>query len=492
MNKIAATLAFFSLTVSCSSGTYHDSHAGVQQTTAALTVADVTSLSLLDASTLQDGDLAYVDTLKSHFSLEPSAQALVSYVRITAFNRPGYEWLRYGTSPAWWSEANWWIDPVAGNDEAVGTSSSAPLQTNAEFGRRMYTREPAATDPTLITINYVNDVPDGDALTYVGGPNLAGTNINLIAQCATVVLASGTIDTALQRVPDSNQGNTITVPGISSWTPYIGKLIRLQGTPTTSAIIEADLGSGQALLSEQYVNGIEGPGFVVGQTIEVFQGTRLPDAEVDGPNVAVNFRTCLVQTIGTTRMNLSSNAVNGTMSFTQSEIRDTSGSYTYLNAYSANLNGSSVMGKVYVQTALSGVSASFINSWLFVEGGVWYDHWDSFGAWNTTINVGDGGVIRMHNDFHSGGLPAGKPQFYMYTNTDVYWAYRWYGQGNDPTSIGMQFQQLSSFLFSHVPTCNVGIPFQTSEWGIGFVNRTWADMPYGPDEHQIYVHADAE
>ncbi len=175
-------------------------------------VATVADLATVDASGLEDGDLAYVETLRSYFRLAlTSAATLAANVVVAVSN--GGRWLRTPERDlSWRLQAAWEIDPADGDDEATG-APGAPIASWAEFARRVNQLS------TNITVTILSNITEA----LVGTFTALVTGLTLTVVGTPTVLASGTVLAAAE--PSVNAEGTLTSAAIASWAAYVGRIV---------------------------------------------------------------------------------------------------------------------------------------------------------------------------------------------------------------------------------------------------------------------------
>ena len=247
-------------------------------------VADLAALAALPAATWNSGGYVYVTTLRSWFRLDPAGASVAApAVRVAASGKPGFLWFREALSPAWWNQLTWFITSaaLAGTDEGDGASAPNAISPQ-EYRRRHLARWLPGIETASVVINVVADLGDNDYIQVEWSVGLRGLPVNFTIQGAQTVVATGliTADTPINRA--TNTPNSITAG--FAWAAHVGRMIRLQGTTTTTAWVVKDLGANTARLSEESVAGVTGPGFATGQTVEVVTLTKVPGIHVIGPS----------------------------------------------------------------------------------------------------------------------------------------------------------------------------------------------------------------
>jgi len=121
--------------------------------------ASASELVNLDATLFPDGTLVFVRSVRDFFVLHKTSALTADDITI-ADAIGGGQWLRKFTpSVRWLSQAAWFIDPAAADDEGDG-SGGDPLQTHAELGRRAICQGREITQSVTVTI--VASLPETD------------------------------------------------------------------------------------------------------------------------------------------------------------------------------------------------------------------------------------------------------------------------------------------------------------------------------------------
>lgn len=168
-------------------------------------VLNLTALAAVPAS---KPSLYWVWSLLCYWKRNPTSTLVPDGITVIAAQGGGnWERMVETTGRDWLSEGFWFIDPVAGNDEAAGTAIGTPLRTLEEISRRL------SAGPILQDI----------VIQYASG---------------TVVSASLTLDSGGHNVRINGHTTTISTPviatfapdfslvGIADLTPYIGGRFR--------------------------------------------------------------------------------------------------------------------------------------------------------------------------------------------------------------------------------------------------------------------------
>jgi DNA-binding beta-propeller fold protein YncE len=129
-----------------------------------------------------------------------------------------------GTSDTkWLSQATWYIDPIAGNNENSGIDSGHPIKDCDEIQRRWGNN---AIIPQAVTINVLNNI-DHIFLKAIPYDNTCKLTVK-----GTVTPILTTTISAFANYSHGTYGSVDPTPtilsgtGISDWTPYIGKRLR--------------------------------------------------------------------------------------------------------------------------------------------------------------------------------------------------------------------------------------------------------------------------
>jgi hypothetical protein len=250
-----------------------------------LRVADQTALDALDASAMVGGQRVWVDVYKDSFTLQASTQAVAADVRRTALNKAGYLWIRDGFSPGWWSELVWYLTSSAlANNQASGTAANAPISPQ-EWRRRTRGRWLPGTETSSVTLNLVADLGDNDYIQADWSVGLRGGAQTITIQGVQTVVATGLITASTPVNRATNTPAAITAG--FSWASHVGRLVRLQGTTTTTAWCVKNNGANSGRMGEQSVAGVLGGGFTNGQTVEVVTLTKVPGIHVRGTSQVI-------------------------------------------------------------------------------------------------------------------------------------------------------------------------------------------------------------
>lgn len=152
-----------------------------------------------------------------------------------------------------WSVPAWFVDPVAGNDAATGTTALAPLKHYSELVRRWGTIAPLLTQNT--TIEFLSDqTATSDPVAFLGqaGADGASQGVLMIKGQLVAQLPSSTITTLTAQNRATGQKWQIrdtSLPTENFWATYVGFLVH-DTTADAWFWIDSNLGNKTATISE--------------------------------------------------------------------------------------------------------------------------------------------------------------------------------------------------------------------------------------------------
>ena len=449
-----------------------------------LHVANQAALDALSAATMLDGQRVWVDTYKDSFTLTASTQAVAANVRRTALGKAGYLWIRDGFSPGWWNQTAWAINVTTGSDEAVG-SVAAPLATAAEFRRRMFERWLPGTETQNVTLALQTDLADSDYVSmWQAMPRRNASNQLTVNGTQTVqVGGTGVISVAVAINRATNVRNTITVPGVN-FAPFVGLLLRLQGTTTTTAVIMRDLGANTCELSEQSVNGATGTGFTAGQTIEVIKGTKIGGANLGPSNNFSTFNDIDFDPVGSAQV-VNEASANTALSLNRCRFHGTG--TVQLVAASLSLTACSF----HDRAALVKGRASFIVCAQVNQSGEGTSITGAYDGTNENTAIShmcEASTITLRDDvyFHISGSGSASIGFFNLaaaqlgvnvTQGSLYSCGGTWGSGNNAASVMVQLQQGAGWV---VPSFGVMATVMTVAGSAGLSIATQSAIVYVP------------
>lgn len=193
--------------------------------TLSLSCLDAADLASRPVAALEDGDIAFVQSLRSYFAINRTSTTAANGVTIITTPTGVGRWFRLEIiDPSWAQQADWYIDAVNGSDQNPGTQA-LPLQSWAEFHRRVT----FLTQST--TVHLVGDFSEPIVGQFGGAPDAIGQPPTLTIEGTVTVLDSGVITTSADPDPAANAEGTLTSVDIPAW--------------TAGAIVEADDGAGR-------------------------------------------------------------------------------------------------------------------------------------------------------------------------------------------------------------------------------------------------------
>lgn len=249
-----------------------------------LTVLNRAGVSALDDRGLLSGAIAYTTSMPAYFRLSKSSTLTVDGANVLATLSGTGRWIRR-VDPLYEyvSQANWFIDPIAGNNENSGAQAS-PIQSFAEW----FLRTDGTYAAQLTTLNVVGDGTGLDPFPYGVRPvNGVSTNATFAIAGSYIERRTGTMTAAgTNETPAANLAPTVTDSSVLSWTADVGKFVYTTSGPLKCAVILKDLGGGVARVSSwtDPSNPLAGVGVVappdVGTTYRVVDMTSMLVSEL--------------------------------------------------------------------------------------------------------------------------------------------------------------------------------------------------------------------
>ena len=186
------------------------------------TVADLAALALIGVYNYVDGERFWVRSTRCHWTLRTTADAVVAMERV-ATATAGRVWEREAPAlpnSTWATQANWYVHPSTGSDEADGAASGTALLTVKEVFRRL--RGVTLQQNTFVWVMAAGATLDGDGvgISYPQGLVIDGS------QAATTILTT-TVESFTDINTTTNEWKLLTLTGVSDMTPYVGKRVRV-------------------------------------------------------------------------------------------------------------------------------------------------------------------------------------------------------------------------------------------------------------------------
>lgn len=243
--------------------------------------ADAAALASAATPGRESGSEAYVATFRSYFRLDRTSVAVPDQKTVIAAVGGG-NWLRQELrDPTWSSQAAWEIDPASGDDENTG-EPGAPLQTWAEFVRRV----------TTLGVSMTVTILDNIAENLVGEFGAVTNGLTLTVQGNPTVLATGTIAVVANPNPATNAEGTLTSASVADWTPYVGRIVECTSgaAATCQTVVMANVAGVAQIPFWARRTTFSNPLPVAGDTIRVLQLTTAPSAQFVTDNLALIVR----------------------------------------------------------------------------------------------------------------------------------------------------------------------------------------------------------
>jgi len=211
---------------------------------AAQAVDTITDLSNIVVTSLNDGELAYVLSVKDLWIYHAASTLIPDAITIAVANGPGtWERLNLG-SVEWREQSSWFIKPSTGDDENTGFTSLTPLKTLAELTRR-WGKNPSILQTTNVTL--LENIPNTDSLQIL---DLTTGSTTLFFNGVTAPLLAGTL---VSFAGPDNVLNVLTkIEGSGSFAAYIGKRITITNGASAGSVawIQRDDGGNFASTSQ--------------------------------------------------------------------------------------------------------------------------------------------------------------------------------------------------------------------------------------------------
>src|SRR5882762_4519573 len=118
------------------------------------------------------------------------------------------------------SQAAWFIDPINGRDSNSGRTLATALKTRGEFYRRMS----GVTLTQVVAVTITSSLNAGDVFrSHIFSS--ASAFISWIGIRIPTVLAANVVTAVTNRNGATGTHTSLTVAGIGSWTPYVGRTV---------------------------------------------------------------------------------------------------------------------------------------------------------------------------------------------------------------------------------------------------------------------------
>ena len=276
-------------------------------------VPTIAALTPLTGPDINDDSFRFVQTVLDWFRLDRASTLTPDGITIVA-SVDGGNWIRQMDGDiVWFSQPDWYIDPINGNDENLGNSPATALRTAAELSRR-WPGQPLLTgrlsnlvvaNLVVVSVNILNNLPITDPVDInVRMP--ANSLLALLGQAT--VERSGDFDAVVVKNRPTNQPWVVT-DFAANWALDVGKLVVITSGPNAgqSAWVAKDLGANQARMSnfvnpgisplpDSLINPIPASGVVApGDQYQVITQTRaaIRQLRVTSPNTGSTTRSTI-------------------------------------------------------------------------------------------------------------------------------------------------------------------------------------------------------
>jgi hypothetical protein len=183
-------------------------------------VSEAATVAILTTRSGATGELIYLTSKKAVLLYDPNAPLTVDNIDVYATANGGTSrWLRTNVKsfiPS--SQATWFIDPSAGNDENDGLGSGTAIKTFAELLRRT-----AKTFLASTTITLLGSLPSSDPFSL--DDVLLGQSVQILVTGAPTTARTGTISAQTAISPGTNTPQSGT-DGVISWAADVKKRFR--------------------------------------------------------------------------------------------------------------------------------------------------------------------------------------------------------------------------------------------------------------------------
>jgi len=242
----------------------------------------LTKLAAIDTTILKNGSMVFVTALEDYFYLLTESTAVADGITVVApVNGPG-RWFRafIGGGQNFATQAEWYVDPVAGNDGNNGETAATALATMGELQNRLS----GAYINQVTTVHILNDVPEADAFAPVLRIGPAG-QMSFIGENPTV-LATRTLTGVTAEVPATNTRGSITDAAFD-WTPVLGNRARVTAGGNVGAVgwLQAIGGSADTAFVNRPSLGFVTSSFTNGDTVVVEVLTEIGAISLAGVEV---------------------------------------------------------------------------------------------------------------------------------------------------------------------------------------------------------------
>jgi len=158
-----------------------------------LVVANIASLGAVDDTTLDDGAIAAMASVRDIWWLDKTSALGADGITVINTLSGAGKWVRAGQSNAKWrAQPTWHINQAIGNDENDGLTAGTPLASHEEFQRRVADADQPIEIAMVVTfdVNYTGDIKNRVTISQLppyGSISYEGTRTVLFSGSFTAV-----------------------------------------------------------------------------------------------------------------------------------------------------------------------------------------------------------------------------------------------------------------------------------------------------------------
>lgn len=458
----------------------------------ALYVQSIALLGAWDAGHLEEGARAWTGDQRDEWALAKNAPAgtVADGITVVAATGAGVGafWIRQNVSDPYWAYVTtWYVDPVAGSDNATGSTPGTALRTMAELCRRLR----FGTSNTAYTINVLNNVPATDIynpdvrqISGGAGANSSGVVWYVVGQRNVIrsgTTAAGTTQTdpsaaaatAQAQITDaaigwtaSEGGLVVAANGDTAWvlsgkTDVVGSAGRVTDWRTSAFAFSGSPGTGgpgagsaynlvslttwraQVQAGSWQTPANASPSF--GTFSHVFQNIHFDDLGVQvGPftgRPTIRFNACKFsnQSTGTSSYGFTNGLSSGARLFiigSMFQNYDNTFRSCFLGGQGQQITLSGGCGMRFTRLNISGPSSFYLNCLCLQGGYIDYGNNSNLegGGGLHIASSGNGSWLGVYNDFNVGaGIVAALQLIKPFAQAVLYGSF--YGVGDGVTNI---------------------------------------------------------
>jgi len=214
---------------------------GVGLSVKEFTTTNLTNLAEIDDKAFPADWVVRVQTLRANFRLIADTTLTADGITVVTAKSRTKQWVREAHIDFVWSkQTEWYIDPINGNDENVGNTTSAALKTLAEW----YRRTGGVADGITMEVQILSTLPTTDPIPRRVGWTNAG-KLRILGTRTAVATGMLTYYTAPNYA--ANTGAQITAA--IDWAPHVGRSVYITECNAWVRIAK-NLGGGVALVTQ--------------------------------------------------------------------------------------------------------------------------------------------------------------------------------------------------------------------------------------------------